>query len=422
MRRLLTLTTVSAVALAAALVPAQARPRPVPSLLGPLVGALGLHPAPVCGRAGPGAVSCQSTFFVTRAGTPFVSAAPAGYTPSDLRAAYGLGAAATSGGAGQTVAIVDAYDDPTAASDLAAYRSAFGLPACGAGCFTKVAQDGSANFPAVNIGWDTEISLDLDMVSAVCPKCHLLLVEASGADNGAIGAAENTAARLHATVISDSFGGPEPTDATAEDANYRHPGISIVAASGDGGYGVQYPASSPLVLAVGGTTLTRGGSGFVETAWAGAGSGCSAYEAKPSWQAGIAPSCPSNRAEVDVAAVGDPATGVAVYGPSSKQSCLLFLCSAHDTQGWLQVGGTSVGSPLIAAVIALAGNAATFTPAFSYRHAAALHQVTSGSNCGGGGGLLGLFRSSCPGNELDTAGPGWNGPTGLGTPRGLGAF
>jgi len=418
-RRLFAVTAAAAVALFATVGQADAQTHVT------RVAALHLHAVDVCPPPAKGQVSCLATVLANSHNQPFTTPAPSGYAPSDLRTAYGLTKASPSRGAGQTVAVVDAYDDPTAEGDLAVYRSAFGLPACGTGCFEKVAQDGTTNYPKANTGWSTEISLDLDMISAICPRCHILLVEAAGADNADVETGENTAARLGATEISNSFGGSEPSDATAEDVNFHHPGIATTAATGDDGYGVEYPASSPYVLAVGGTTLNESSSGaFSETAWSGSGSGCSAYEPKPAWQASVAPDCPSNRAEADVAADADPNTGVAVYGPSDEESCgLVVVCTAKPTHGWIEVGGTSVGAPLIASVIALAGNASTFTPGVPYRHTHLLHNITTGSNCTqGSGGLLGLFGPACPDNELDNAGPGWNGPTGLGTPNGLGAF
>ena len=202
------------------------------------------------------------------------NATPAGYGPSDLQSAYRLPSA--SAGSGRTVAIVDAFDDPNAASDLAVYRSQFGLPACTTanGCFRKINQTGGATPPRANGGWAQEISLDLDMVSAVCPNCHILLVEATSATIANLGAAVNEAASQHAVAISNSYGGSDQSDASAP--FYNHPGIAVTASSGDSGFGVEFPASSHFVTAVGGTTLNRSGSGFRQTAWSGAGSGCSA--------------------------------------------------------------------------------------------------------------------------------------------------
>jgi subtilase family serine protease len=304
---------------------------------------------------------------------------------------------------------VDAYDDKTAEADLNAYRAYYGIPACTTanGCFKKVNQSGvQGSYPANNVGWALEISLDLDMASAICPNCHILLVEATNNQNASLYAAVDTAARLGATEISNSYGGAEASNETGSDVHFNHPNIAITVSSGDSGYGVEYPAASQYVTAVGGTTLSRAGSGFTESAWSGAGSGCSKYEPKPSWQhdAGCA-----KRTVADVSAVADPNTGVAVYDTNcSGLARLLGQCF----KGWGTVGGTSASSPIVAGVYALAGNAATFSypSSMPYGNTGALHDVTSGSN------------GSCSGSYLCTAGAGYDGPTGLGTPNGTGAF
>ena len=210
------------------------------------------------------------------------------FYPSQLRKAYGITASGLTG-KGATVAIVDAYDDPNAETDLADYRTQYGLPACTTanGCFAKADQRGDAGpLPAPNPGWGIEISLDLDMVSAGCPHCHILLVEATTNLNTDLYTAEDTAARLGANAISNSYGGGESSSETSQDVHFNHPGVAITASSGDDGFGVSYPAASRYLTAVGGTSLTRGGGtrGWTESAWSGAGSGCSAYEPKPAWQ------------------------------------------------------------------------------------------------------------------------------------------
>ena len=326
----------------------------------------------------------------------------AGYTPQDLQSAYAL--PSSTAGAGQTVAIVDAYDDPNAESDLGTYRAKFGLPPCTTvnGCFRKVDQAGGTSYPVANAGWSQEISLDLDMVSATCPNCHILLVEASSATMSNLGTAVNEAVTLGANTISNSYGGSDSSsDPSLDGLYFNHPGVAITASSGDSGYGVQYPAASQYVTAVGGTTLNRasGTRGWSETAWSGAGSGCSAYDPQPLWQAGLA-SC-NQRIVADVSADADPNTGVAVYDSYSYQGM----------SGWLVFGGTSVASPIIASVYALAGNAASVNyGSYPYSHTSSLNDVTSGSN------------GSCGGSNLCTAGPGYDGPTGLGTPSGANAF
>ncbi len=328
------------------------------------------------------------------------SAVPNGFGPADLRSAYNL---TSTGSAAMTVAIIDAYDDPTAESDLATYRSTFGLPACTTanGCFRKVNQNGQVGqLPRADTGWAGEISLDLDMVSAICPNCHILLVEANSQTIGNLGKAVNTAVSLGAKFVSNSYGGPENGSENSYDSSYyNHPGVVITASSGDDGFGVSYPASGKGVTAIGGTSLVSDSSarGWSETVWNGAGSGCSGSIAKPAFQVGLTTGC-ARRALADVSAVADPQTGVAVY-------------QTYGASGWQIYGGTSVAAPIIAAVYALAGNpGATDSPnSYPYAHRSALNDVTTGSN------------GTC-GAPLCTAGAGYDGPTGLGTPNGTSAF
>jgi len=372
------------------------------------------EPAPAAGAAQERIRACDSVAagyarchaILTRpAGKPtFVSPVPTGYNPDDLQHAYRL--PLNSAGAGQTVAIVDAFDDPAAESDLAVYRSQFGLPACTTanGCFRKVAQDGSTNFPRPNGGWAQEISLDLDMVSAVCRNCHIILVEANTASLTDLLAAVDEAAALGATVISNSYGAAEFSGETSFDGHFNRPGIAITASSGDAGFGVQYPAASRYVTAVGGTSLTTNPAdprGWSETVWSGTGSGCSAFEPPPIWQANnpsITGVCPE-RATADVSAVADPSTGVSVFDSFNF----------HGSRGWLVFGGTSVASPIIASVFALAGGVTTYSASIPYAHSSSLFDITSGGN------------GRC-GTVLCNAAPGWDGPTGLGTPDGAGGF
>jgi subtilase family serine protease len=348
----------------------------------------------VC-TASAGEAACRS--WVRTDITP--QATPAGYGPADLRSAYQL---TSSGSASQTIAIVDAYNDPTAEADLAVYRSQYGLSACTTanGCFRKVDQNGGTSYPRTNAGWALEISLDLDMASAICPNCHILLVEARSSSFANLGAAENRAVTMGANVISNSWGGADASDATYG-SYFNHPGVAITVSSGDGGYGAEYPASSHYVTAVGGTTLTAGGGtrGWTETAWSGAGSGCSAFNAALTGAAGFNTGC-ANRAVADVSAVADPNTGVAVYDTTVYQG----------RSGWWVVGGTSASSPIIAGVYALAGNEASINNNYPYAHASSFFDITAGSN------------GSCPTSQWCTAGPGWDGPTGLGSPNGTGGF
>ncbi|NJP44273.1 S53 family peptidase [Actinacidiphila epipremni] len=367
----------------------------------------GAHTAHLCAAPTTAdAMSCLSlarTDVVHHLGiTP--DATPSGYGPSDLQSAYAL---PSSAGAGQTVAIVDAQDDPNAEKDLGTYRSQYGLPACTTanGCFKKVNQTGGTSYPTADSGWAGEISLDLDMVSAVCPQCHILLVEATSASMANLGTAVNTAVSLGAKYVSNSYGGGESSSDTSYDSSYfNHPGVAITVSSGDEGYGAEYPAASKYVTAVGGTALNRASGtsrGWTESVWntsssEGTGSGCSAYDAKPTWQTDTG--C-SKRTIADVSAVADPATGLAVY-------------DSYQASGWQVYGGTSASSPIIASVYALAGTPASgTTPAsYPYAHTSALNDVTSGSN------------GSCSGSYLCTAKPGYDGPTGLGTPNGTAAF
>jgi N-acetylneuraminic acid mutarotase len=327
---------------------------------------------------------------------------PPGYSPANLQSAYNLPSSTV--GTGQTVAIVDAYDDPNAATDMNTYRTQYGLPACteASGCFTKADQRGGTNYPIPNASWSQEISLDLDMVSAACPNCHILLVEADDNSIASLGAAVDEAVALGAKFVSNSYGaGEDPAETGWDTDYYDHPGVAVTASTGDYGYGAAYPATSPDVTAVGGTSLTQDTGttrGWTETAWSGAGSGCSAYEAKPAWQTDTG--C-TQKTEADVSAVADPATGVAVY-------------DSYQAGGWSVFGGTSAASPLIAATYALAGTpvAGTNPASYPYANPAAINDVTSGSN------------GTCSPSPayLCTAGPGYDGPTGLGTPAGVAAF
>lgn len=366
-------------------------------------GAASQH-TPSCGPAQAGSARCHAILARPGARPSFVGTSPAGYNPPDLQSAYNLPSATA--GTGQTVAIVDAYNDPNAESDLGVYRSQFGLPACTTanGCFRKVNQTGGTHYPRNNGGWAQEISLDLDMVSAVCPNCHIILVEASSNSFTNLLAAVDEAVGLGANEISNSYGGSESNSETGYDSHFNHLNIAITASSGDGGYGVEYPAASQYVTAAGGTTLNRASNttrGWSETAWSSAGSGCSAYEPQPSWQAGNAnvTSVCARRAVADVSAVADPNTGVSVYDSYAYQG----------NSGWLVFGGTSVASPIIASVFALAGGVTNLSASYPYGHSSSLYDVTSGSN------------GSC-GNILCNATTGWDGPTGLGTPDSTGAF
>ena len=359
----------------------------------------GLSHKPVCPAAGQGAARCHAQVVVGPNGKPAASI-PA-YGAQDLQSAYGLTPSNYSSNTAPVIAIVDAFGYSNSESDLAAYRTKYNLGECTTdnGCFTKIDQDGGSNYPAANEGWAQESALDLDMASAICPSCRLLLVEGTTNSFNDLGTAVNTAAAYPGVVaISNSYGAKEFLGETNYESPYNHPSKAITVSSGDAGYGVEFPASSRYVTAVGGTSLRRDTSttrGWTETAWSGAGSGCSAYIPRPgSWQSD--PIC-TRRAVADVSAVADPATGVAVYGPSSGVS------------RWLKFGGTSAAAPIIAGVYALAGNSSALNSEFPYHNTSALNDVTSGSN--------GRCRT-----KLCTAVSGWDGPTGLGTPAGTAAF
>ena len=351
---------------------------------------------------------CNLSLIATLKGKAKAAAAPtAGYGPADLRSAYAL---PSSGGSGQTVAIVDAFGDTTAEADMNTYRSNYGLPACTTanGCFKKVNQSGvQGSYPTNNAGWALETQLDLEMVSATCPGCKILLVEATSNINANLYAAEDTAARLGATEISNSYGGAEASSETTDDTHFNHPGTAITVSSGDSGFGVEYPAASRYVTAVGGTTLSHASNsrGWAETAWSGSGSGCSAYEAKPAWQTDSG--C-ARRTVADVSAVADPNTGVAVYDSNCN---FLDQLLGNCFSGWGVVGGTSASSPIVAGVYALAGNGSSVNyGSFPYSHTSSLFDVTAGSN------------GTCSPAYLCTSGAGYDGPTGLGTPNGTAAF
>src|SRR6478736_2151706 len=372
-----------------------------------------------------GTFRCMSALRADLPVVPHATASHDGMGPADLRAAYSLASAAVNNGRGQTVALVDAYDDPTIESDLATYRAYYGLPPCTTanGCFRKVNQDGEqGNYPPIaNPDWEPEIALDVEMVSAICPNCHILLVEANSADEAIatsnpaqhsdLGASVDTAVNLGATEVSNSYGsaGVEP-DSTFFDHYYDHPGVAMTAGTGDFDYGTAWPGTSPYVTAVGGTELVKDPTtarGWSESVWGsafpgvlpnaaqGTGSGCSTWEPKPAWQhdAGCA-----NRTDADVSAV---AVNFAIYD------------SSPEIGGWGVVAGTSIATPVIASVYALAGNAKTVDyGSYPYSHTSGLFDVTQGSNM--------TPTTTC--GYLCQAGPGYDGPTGLGTPNGVSGF
>jgi subtilase family serine protease len=354
-------------------------------------------------------------------GLPATSLTPPGYGPAQFHGAYALPTAPPASAPAQTIAIVDAYNDPSIRNDLTTYDKTFGipdLPTCSssltASCFAKVNQSGAASpLPANNSGWALEIALDVETAHEICQSCKVVLLEASSSSGANLNAAEDTAAKLAATQISNSWGTEsEYSGETAENQHFDHPGIAITVASGDKGYEhFGFPAASPDVIDAGGTTLrvSQSGSGYAwagEETWSGSGSGCSLYLSAQSWQEAAAgfslTGCGHSRGVADVAADANPNTGAAVYDSTRYQG----------RSGWFEVGGTSLASPLIAGVYALAGNAASagYPALLPYGNPTALHDVTEGASTGS------CATTAC------TAGPGYDGPTGLGTPNGIGGF
>lgn len=365
--------------------------------------------APVCPGPTKNNFRCHARVVTDPQGKPNVTITPSGYGPFQFRGAYNLtGTAFTT----QTIAIVDAYNQPNILSDLNTYSRQFGIPqmnscAVSAGtaaspCFQKVDQNGGTNYPGVNSGWALETSLDVEVAHAICQNCNILLVEATSATYADLMAAVDRARLMGATVISNSYGSSEFSSQTTLDSHFNYPGTAFTFSSGDSGYGPSYPAGSQYVTAVGGTTLNiDSGNNYVsESAWSGSGSGCSVYESKPSWQTDTL--C-ANRTIADVSADADPSTGAAVYSSVKYQG----------RKGWFKVGGTSLSSPLIAGVYALSGNtgnATTYGSSIPYSNPSFLHDIMSGAN------------GSCGGTYLCTALSGYDGPTGLGTPKGIGGF
>lgn len=431
----------------------------------------------VCPSPKPGDASCFALVLVpapagVAGARPYVvgagssSKGPAGgLTPADLASAYGFSPAA--GGVGQTVAIVDAYNDPDIEKDLGTFDGEYGLPACTTanGCFEKVGQTGSAtSLPAADTaGWSLEISLDVETVHSVCESCRILLVEADSESLGDLAAAVDEAVTLNATEVSNSYGAPEGEMGEAEEAAYNHPGVVIAASAGDSGYldwdlvaaflpapGMpNAPASLPSVVAVGGTSLAleANGTRASERVWndsgrpsyeefkafSATGGGCSTLFAAPPWQLSApgwaSAACGTKRLANDVSAVADPFTGFDVYDS--------YVYEPEFTPGWLTVGGTSLSTPLIGALYGLAGGShgVGYPAATLYAHlgdASALYDVTAGGNgyCGGeAAGPCGepaineeIGDIDCEGTTACDAAPGFDGPSGVGTPIGLGAF
>ena len=353
------------------------------------------RPHRVCRTAGIHRDSCFTRVERYHVGPTAKSADPAGWGATDLRSAYDV----PSTGSTATVAIVVAYDYPKAEANMNAYRKQFGLPPCtsASGCFTKLNQRGEAdNYPEPDMNWGVEAALDLQMVSAACPTCHIVLVEADQPTTGPLRKATQAAAAAGATVVNHSYGIQEYTGIEGPAAAYDVPGVTSVVASGDSGFtNATFPASVPGVVSVGGTSLSHADNarGWSEDAWLFGGSGCSAYFAKPAYQSD--PAC-HMRTFADMSAVADE---LAIYDT--------FLPKRY--RGWLRVGGTSASSPFTAGLIG-AADAGGIKPGDLYARTDAFTDITTGRN------------GVCAGSYLCKAAVGFDGPTGWGTPQGIDPF
>jgi subtilase family serine protease len=400
----------------------------------------------VCGAPRPGTAACRSLKLVPASLTPaelqqsatrqsaeangvarskveVTSPIPGYLTPELLHAAYAL-PDETAASQAQTIAVVDAFDDPSAEADLGVYDAQFGLPACTSanGCFRKVNEEGLASpLPRKNGGWASEESIDVQMAHAICESCHVLLVEASSERFSDLAASVEAAVKAAASEISNSYGAAEAAPDLSVAGSYDHPGVAITVSSGDCGYlneacagealGAEFPADSPDVVAVGGTSLSDRHGVWTSKVWREGGSGCSVLFAAPLWQSAAAnfaaTGCGTGRAIADVSAVGNPDTGVDVYDSTPE--------GGGEPTGWTVFGGTSVSSPIVAAEFALAGGAhgVAYPAATLYAHVgeeAALYDVVRGKN------------GSCKHATICRAAPGYDGPSGVGSPVGLAAF
>jgi subtilase family serine protease len=329
------------------------------------------HAKPVCpGPAAADDAHCHAWVH------PNVSSSPTGLSPATIKSVYSFPTSMTAG-AGKVIAIVDAYDDPTAESDLNVFSQQYGLPACTTanGCFKKVNQSGGTKYPRTDAGWALEISLDVQWAHAIAPGAQILLVEASSNSFANLIAAEDYA-KTHAQYVSNSWGGSEFSGetGTAYDGHFVQSGVSFFVSAGDAGLPAEYPSSSPNVISVGGTLLTldSGGNLVSETGWSSGGGGCSAYENATAAQAAFSGyaqvSCGGKRATPDLSLDADPASGVSVYDSTRYQG----------QAGWWRVGGTSASSPMIAARAAIAG--VVVNAAYVYSNSINYRDITSGNN------------------------------------------
>ena len=333
-------------------------------------GAANAHSAArVCPGSPIGTASCHALVVTDGVGNPNASTSPTGLSPGTIKSVYNYSTSSTAG-AGQTIAIVDAYDDPTAESDLATFSSQYELPACTTanGCFKKVDQNGGSSYPRKDAGWALEISLDVQWAHAIAPGAKILLVEASSNSFTNLLAAEDYA-KMHAGYVSNSWGGSEFSGESSYDSHFAQSGVSFFVSSGDSGLPAQYPSASPNVISVGGTTLNFSGSSFLsETGWSGSGGGCSLYETANGSQSSGQVNCNGKRATPDVSLDADPASGVSVYDTTRYQG----------QSGWFRVGGTSASSPMWAARAASAG--VTVNSGYVYGNSISYRDITAGNN------------------------------------------
>ena len=347
-------------------------------------------PAPPFGYA-----HCHALVLADPQGKPFASSSPTGLSPATIKSVYSFPTSSTAGG-GKTVAIVDAYDDPTAESDLGVFDSQYVLPACTTanGCFKKVDQRGGTTYPRKDSGWALEISLDIQWAHAIAPGAKILLVEADSNSFTNLLAAEDYA-KAHARYVSNSWGASEFSSEGSYDSHFAQTGVSFFVSSGDSGLPAEYPSASPNVISVGGTTLhfDRTGKFTGETGWSSGGGGCSAYETATSAQSAFSQygqvNCNRKRATPDVSLDADPSSGVSVYDTTRYQG----------QTGWFTVGGTSASSPMWAGRSADAGT--TVNSAYVYGNSISFRDITSGNN-----------GASClVGYDLCTGRGSWTGAT-----------
>jgi subtilase family serine protease len=343
----------------------------------------------VCPGAENDAARCHSLYSTDARGNPLVSNSPYGLSPQTIKSVYGFSTSPTAG-AGKTIAIVDAFDDPTAENDLNVFSSQYGLPSCTTanGCFRKVNQTGGTNYPRKDAGWALEISLDVQWAHAIAPGAKILLVEAKSNSFSNLLAAEDYA-KTHAQYVSNSWGAGEFSGESAYDSHFAQSGVSFFVSSGDNGAPAEYPSSSPNVISVGGTTLNLGSNGNLvsETGWSGSGGGCSAYESKNAKQSTGSVNCNGKRATPDVSLDADPASGVSVYDSTAYQG----------QAGWWRVGGTSASAPMWAARSAAAG--VQVDANYVYGNTITFRDITVGNN----------GADALPGYDLVTGRGSWTG-------------